>query len=113
VALLRPKKEAFVSRPVLLGGAAIFAAALVLSYSRASLLNVVISVTALLWLRRWRFRWRQTVWLAIPAAALYYLFPLFAVHYWDRLSASAPFQLAGAGGFSSAEPGLCAVGRRL
>jgi O-antigen ligase len=95
-ALLRPKEEGFVSRPVLLGGAALFSAALVLSYSRASLLNVAIAVATLLWLHRSRFRFRQIGWLALPltaagAGATYYLFPVFARLYWDRLSASAYF----------------------
>src|SRR5205823_8372308 len=56
VALLRPKKDGFLSRPLLLAGAGLFSAALVLSYSRASLLNVVIAVATLLWLHRSRFR---------------------------------------------------------
>ena len=106
VALLRPKKDGFVSRPVLLGGAAVFAAALVLSYSRASLLNVVIAVATLLWLNRRRFRFRQIGWLALPvilagAATTYYVFPLFTLHYWDRLSASATFLLSGTEGVLS------------
>jgi len=96
VSLLRPKEEGFVSRPVLLGGAALFSAALVLSYSRASLLNVAIAVATLLWLHRSRFRFRQIGWLALPvasaaAAATYYVFPVFTRLYWDRLSASAYF----------------------
>jgi hypothetical protein len=106
VALLRPKKDGFVSRPVLLGGAAVFAAALGLSYSRASLLNVVIAVATLLWLNRGRFRFRQIGWLALPvilagAATTYYVFPLFTLHYWDRLSASANFLLSGTEGVLS------------
>jgi hypothetical protein len=94
VAMLKPKEEGFVSRPVLLGGAAVFSAALVLSYSRASLLNVAIAIATLLWLHRRRFRFRQIGWMALPvtgagAAATYYLFPLFTRLYLDRLSASA------------------------
>jgi O-antigen ligase len=96
VALLRPKDEGFVSRPVLFGGAALFSTALVLSYSRASLLNVAIAISTLLWLQRSRFRFRQIGWAALPAtaagaAAAYYLFPVFTRLYWDRLSASAYF----------------------
>src|SRR2546426_536994 len=77
MALLRPKEQGFVSRPVLLCGAALFSAALVLSYSRASLLNVAIAVVTLLWLHRSPFRFRQIGWLAAPvtaarAAATYY-----------------------------------------
>jgi len=92
VALTRPN-DAPVKRPLLLGGAALFAAALVLSYSRASLLNLMIASTTLLWLRRSGFRFRQLWWIAsvavIGVVAVYYLSPVFALHYWDRLSASA------------------------
>ena len=106
VALLRPKEQGFVSRPALLCGAAFFSAALVLSYSRASLLNVAIAVATLLWLHRSRFRFRQIGWLALPvilagAATTYYVFPLFTLHYWDRLSASATFLLSGTEGVLS------------
>ena len=96
VALSRPKTDAFVSRPILLLGAGLFSAALILSYSRASLLNVLIASATLLWLQRQRFRFRTIGWLAVlgtaaGACATYYLFPLFTLHYWDRLSASAYF----------------------
>src|SRR5262249_4848675 len=48
---------------------------------------------ALLWLHRRRFRLLQIGWKALPVAAAaagaaYYLFPLAAGHYWERLSAS-------------------------
>jgi len=95
VALTRPG-DTPVKRPVLFGGAALFSAALVLSYSRASLLNVMIAAATLLWLRRIRFRFRQLGWLvpvaAIGAVATYYLFPAFALRYWHRLSAPAYYR---------------------
>ena len=122
VALLRPMKEGFISRPALFGGAALFSTALVLSYSRASLLNVAIAISTLLWLQRRRFRFRQVGWAALPvtaagAAAAYYLFPVFTRLYWDRLFGlrvlsllfdrgrfvRKAFQLAGSGGLSLGE----------
>jgi O-antigen ligase len=96
VSLTRPRREAFVSRPVLLTGGALLATALVLSYSRASLLNLAASSAALLWIQRRRRRLHHAGWVALPAAmaaaaAAWYLFPVFTGHYWDRLSASAQF----------------------
>jgi O-antigen ligase len=96
VVLTRPKKDFPIARPLLLAGAAAFSAALVLSFSRASLLNVVIAITTLLWLNRNRFRYRQfglVFLLAIVAgsAITYYLLPAFLEHYWARLSSSATY----------------------
>jgi O-antigen ligase len=96
VALIRPKKDSPVARPVLLAGAAVFSAALVLSFSRASLLNVSIALATLLWLHRSRFRFRRfalVFLLAVAAgsALTYYLLPAFTQLYVNRLSASATY----------------------
>ncbi len=96
VALMRPKKNFPVSRSVLLAGAVVFSSALVLSFSRASLLNVLVSIAALLWLNRHRFRSRRIVLVFLFAAiagsaATYYILPTFTQLYWDRLSASATY----------------------
>jgi O-antigen ligase len=96
VALMRPRKDFPLARPVLLAGAAVFSAALVLSFSRASLLNVLVAVASLLWLRRDRFRFRRmglVFLLAVAAgsALTYYLLPAFTQLYLDRLSASATY----------------------
>jgi hypothetical protein len=53
--LLRPV-ESKISRPMLTAGAAVFVAALVLSFSRASLLNLGIALAALLYVNRRRIR---------------------------------------------------------
>jgi len=95
-ALIRPAKDSPVSRPLLFTGAAIFSAALVLSFSRASLLNIVVAITALLWLNRHRFRFRHIGLLflfaaAVGSAAVYYLLPAFTELYWRRLSGSATY----------------------
>jgi len=93
VALLRPKdEERQFSRFALLAGGIILFAALVLSYSRASLVNLVIAGTALLWLSRNRVRWaRFAAGLAIfgtgAAAGLLLAFPVFANMAWLRVSA--------------------------
>ena len=96
VALMRPKKDFPLTRPVLLAGAAVFSAALVLSFSRASLLNVLIAIATLLWLHRDRFRSRRMglvflLAVAVGSALTYYLLPAFTQLYLDRLSASATY----------------------
>ena len=52
VALFRPKEAQPVSRTALLAGGAAFAAALVLSFSRGSLVNCAVALIVLLWLHR-------------------------------------------------------------
>jgi O-antigen ligase len=106
VALMRPKKDSPLARPVLLAGAAVFSAALVLSFSRASLLNVLIAIAALLWLHRSRFRFRRfalVFLLAVAAgsALTYYLLPAFTQLYLDRLSASATYMFSSTEGVLS------------
>jgi O-antigen ligase len=93
VALSRPRQWMPVSRVCLLAGACVFAAALVFSYSRASVLNLLVSLAALLWLDRSRFRGRArrvALASALSAGALisYWAFPAFARLYWTRLSGS-------------------------
>jgi O-antigen ligase len=106
VALMRPKKDSPVARPVLLAGAAVFSAALVLSFSRASLLNVLVAIAALLWLHRDRFRFRRMglvflVAVAAGSALTYYLLPAFTQLYVDRLSASATYLFSSPAGVLS------------
>lgn len=91
VALFRPRPERPCSRPVLFAGAVVFAAALIFSYSRASLLNVAAAMIALAYLRGLRMR-RIAVALLVcftlGGAIVYVAFPAFAHNYWLRLSAS-------------------------
>jgi O-antigen ligase len=63
VALLRPPREAPLPRMVLLAGSSVFSAALLLSYSRSSLLNLVVALAALFVLERKRLALRR--WAAI------------------------------------------------
>jgi O-antigen ligase len=90
VALFRPRQERPISRMAMLIGGAALAAALVLSYSRGSLINLGVALLALLWLHRERFRWRRlavrfAVLSAGLAAAIAVAFPVFAGLYWLRI----------------------------
>jgi len=100
------RRDSPVARPLLFGGACVFAASLVLSFSRASLLNVIVAIATLLWLHRDRFRYRQiglVFLLAVGAgaAAIHYFLPAFTELYWKRLSNSATFLLSATEGVLS------------
>jgi hypothetical protein len=92
VAFTRPREESPVSRKALVAGGAVFFAALVLSYSRASLINVAVALAVLMWCNRRRVRLaRIAVLAAAGALATWWIFPAFAQTYWTRLSFSAEF----------------------
>ncbi|HXB70007.1 MAG TPA: O-antigen ligase family protein [Candidatus Acidoferrales bacterium] len=96
VALARPRTESPVSRKALVAGGAVLFAALVLSFSRGSLVNVAVALAVLVWVNRRRLRFARLVPVlaaCIGAAALltWKLFPAFAEMYWLRLSGSAQF----------------------
>jgi O-antigen ligase len=96
VAFTRRRDETPVSRKALAIGGAIFFAALVLSYSRASMLNLLAAGTVLLWLSRRRVRFARVLPIlmaAVGAGALltWRVFPVFAEMYWLRLSGSAEY----------------------
>jgi hypothetical protein len=94
VAFTRPREESPVSRKALAAGGAVFFAALVLSYSRASLLNVAVSLAVLMWCNRRRVRLARVTVLAGAGALLtWWIFPSFALMYWERLSITAEFLL--------------------
>jgi O-antigen ligase len=81
------------SRLALFVGAAPLAAALVLSFSRASLVNLAVALAALLWLRRDRVRWRRLIASAGifgigGVATLWAAFPVFARFAWLRVAAA-------------------------
>ena len=91
VALFFPAGYRPVKRGYLVAGGAVFCAALILSYSRASVVNVVIALSALAYIRRIRMRRLFAVVLAsggIAAIAVFAFLPTFATSYWLRLSAS-------------------------
>lgn len=93
VALFRPREDQLVPRPAMFAGGAALAGALVLSYSRASLLNLAVALAVLVWLHRDRIRWRRVIAGAIvfsvsAAGLLSFAFPIFASAYWGRISAA-------------------------
>jgi hypothetical protein len=96
VAWSRPREESPVSRKWLAAGGAIFFAALVLSYSRGSLINLLIAGLVLAWVNRRRLHLARA--LPILTAAIlagawltWKVFPAFAEMYWTRLSVSTEF----------------------
>ena len=101
-ALLTPREQAPLSRRWLLAGGMVFASALVLSYSRGSLLNVLVAIAVLIYLNRGRIRLGR-FFLALAgggltaALAVRVLLPSFAGAYWMRVSTSVEY------GFSETE----------
>jgi O-antigen ligase len=82
------------SRKLLIAGGLLFSCAMIFSFSRASLINVVAALGAYAYLQRVRIR-RALVIGAISSASaaiiLYEVFPAFALHYWLRLSSMMEF----------------------
>jgi hypothetical protein len=92
VAFSRPREQSPVSRPALALGGALFFAALVLSYSRASLVNVAIALAVLMRLNRRRLRIaRLAIAAALAGIVTWQVFPSFVQMYWFRLSATAEY----------------------
>jgi O-antigen ligase len=94
VAFTRPQKETPISRAALMVGGILFSAALIFSYSRASILNLVAALAALAWLQRARIRWVRAfpllaISFAAGAGASYYFLPALMNAFWFRLSGSA------------------------
>jgi O-antigen ligase len=92
VALFRPRGDRPLPLFALVLGGTVFAATLVLSYSRASLVNVAVAAAVLLWFHRDRIRWRRLTLSAgilgsAAAGILWFTFPLFVHVYWLRLTA--------------------------
>ena len=94
--LLAPREQAPVPRRGLLLGGTIFAAALVLSYSRGSLLNVLVALAVLVYLNRSRIRLGR-FFLALACAAvagglaLRALLPSFTGAYLMRVSTTVEY----------------------
>jgi O-antigen ligase len=93
VSLSRPRRESPIGRWMVIAGGPVFFAALLLSFSRASLLGLSVAILTLLILNRKRFRlWRVAGILALAvivgAAATYAFAPAIVEGYWTRLEAS-------------------------
>ena len=96
VCFARPREDRPVSRAALLLGGVVFFFALVLSFSRSSLLNVVTALIVLAWLHRKRIHFARLggiLALCVALASLlgWKLFPQFLEAYWLRLSTSAEY----------------------
>jgi putative inorganic carbon (HCO3(-)) transporter len=105
-ALLRRGKRAPVSRWSLVVGGIIFAAALVLSFSRASLLNVLAATAVLIWSRRprmplGRFFLVVTGCILVGLLVLWALYPEFTRAYWLRLLISGQYLFSATEGILS------------
>jgi len=89
-------RKAPVSRRALLLGGMVFASALVLSYSRGSLLNALVAIAVLIWLHRDRIRLGRFFLVLAGAAlagvlALRALLPSFTDAYFMRVSTSVEY----------------------
>jgi O-antigen ligase len=95
VAMFRPsaaftlRQDQPLSRLALFSGGAALATALVLSFSRASLVNLAVALTVLLWLHRQRIRWRRlatgvVLFSGAAGAILLAAFPAFTGMAWLR-----------------------------
>jgi len=98
VCLFRPKADSPIARAALIGSGAIFAAALIFSYSRGSIVNLLISASVLLWLRRSSIPLRKGRMIAVlvglpmmAAVVVQVVFPAFSSNYWARIIASVQY----------------------
>ncbi len=91
VAFFRPRAQSPLPRPVLALGGLVFAGALILSYSRASIIAVLVACIALATVRRvrvGRMLAGAAISLAAAAAIVRIALPGFALNYWTRISTS-------------------------
>jgi len=95
VALFRPRRAHSFSLFSLLAGGSALAVALVLSYSRASLINLAVAMAVLVWFHRDRIRWRRVALAAAFVAAGLALLgaasPIFSAAYWQHLGTAFQF----------------------
>jgi O-antigen ligase len=95
VALFRPRGRQSLSLVSLLLGGTALAGALILSYSRGSLINLAVALMVLFWFYRDRIRWRRVAVGAgafgISVALLAVFSPVFSAAYWGRVSVSFQF----------------------
>jgi O-antigen ligase len=94
VSLVRRRDETPIPRPALLLGAPVLAAALMFSYSRASVVNVAVAAAVLTSLHFGRLR-RALILLAMTLAvagvAVHWALPALSANYWGRLLGSFTF----------------------
>jgi O-antigen ligase len=91
VALLRSRAEIPCPKPILAISGLVFATALIFSYSRASIVAVVVACVTLACLRRVRIGRMlagSVAALLLAAAVVQYFVPSFAANYWARIATS-------------------------
>jgi len=93
VAFTRRREGLPLSRVALVTGGVLFSAALIFSYSRASIISLAVALAALVWFDRTRIRWGRALTLlaisvAAGAAASYYFLPQIVQAAWQRISSS-------------------------
>ena len=93
VAVTRRPESMPISRPVLVTGGVLFSAALIFSYSRASIVCLLVALAGLAWLDRSHIRWRRALSLlgisvTAGAALSYYFFPQIVQVAWQRFLGS-------------------------
>ena len=94
VSLFYPRRAAVIPRAALLFGGIVLGTALLLSYSRASILNLFVAVCALAFLKRRQIGRIVTVafLIALGAAGMAYVFlPAFSSLYWARIVTSLQY----------------------
>jgi O-antigen ligase len=94
IALFRPAHQRPLSRMSLVAGGVLLSVALIVSYSRASLVTVAVAVIAFAYIRRVRLRRVLPALLgcaALATIAAYVVFPAFASTYWFRLTTSLQY----------------------
>jgi O-antigen ligase len=106
VALVRNRELSIFPLWALLSGAIVFSAALIFSYSRASLINVLVAAFMLAWLERKRLRFSRVaiallIGVVVGASVLISIFPEFTSAYLLRISSSAQFFLESPNGVLS------------
>src|SRR5579863_1941633 len=85
-----------ISRLALLAGGVLFSATLIFSYSRGSVVSLVVALAALAWLDRSRIPWRRALLLlgisvTTGAALSYYFLPQIVQASWQRFSNSVTY----------------------
>jgi O-antigen ligase len=95
VCLFHSKPDIPVSKPVLAAAGTVFVIALIFSYSRGSVINLVAAAGALIWLRRGGVRLKRRRALVVTGGLILaagigvqFLLPTFSANYWSRISGS-------------------------
>jgi hypothetical protein len=94
VALFDPPGRRICSRASLAAGGVVFSAALAFSYSRGSVVSLVVALAVLAAVRNaplWKSAAALAVCAAAGALALHYSYPEISNSYWDRITASVKY----------------------